>query len=60
MNKKINIKEFNFNEIIYSEEEIKEIHFLVQEIYLPYYQPIFFESNFLKREINFLACRQEN
>jgi len=60
MNKKINIKEFNFNEIIYSEEEIKEIHFLVQEIYLPYYQPIFFEANFLKREINFLAYRQEN
>lgn len=60
MNNKINIKEFNFNEIIYSEEEINAIHFLVQEIYLPYYQPILFESNFLKREINFLAYRQEN
>lgn len=60
MNNKIEIKEFSFNEIIYTQENIKEIHFLVQEIYLPYYQPIFFESNFLKREINFLAYRQEN
>lgn len=60
MNNKINIKEFSFNEIIYSEEDNKSIHFLVQEIYLPYYQPIFNEVNFLKREISFLAHRQEN
>lgn len=60
MNNKIEIKEFNFNEIIYSEQDNKSIHFLVQEIYLPYYQPIFNEANFLKREINFLAYRQEN
>ena len=53
MNKKINIKEFNFNEIIYTKEEIKAIHFLVQEIYLPYYQPIFFESNFSFQKIFF-------